>query len=89
MRYVLICLCVSMAIIFGIWLLSVKENFQGIARDVPSVTKKGKDALSQTPSTSLNDLLGKDIPLGTTEQKEKTGTEYFNEQFQERTQEKN
>ncbi len=85
MRYVFGCLLVSMAFIFGIWLLSLKESFQSISRDVPAAAEKGKELLPSGQTPSLSDLLEQAAPLRVDGQKEKTGQEYFNEQFRSQT----
>lgn len=81
MRYVLGCLFVSMAFILGIWLLSLKESFQSIKRDVPEVSEKGKELLPANGATSLKDLFNQSVPMRIDGQKEQTGEEYFEEQF--------
>lgn len=81
MRYVFGCLLVSMAFIVGIWLLSLKESFRSIGRDVPAAVEQGKELLPGGETPSLNDLLEQAAPLRTDGQDEKTGQEYFEEQF--------
>jgi|GEM_PF-983622 len=86
MRYVLGSLFVSMTFIVGIWLLSLAENFQSIREDVPAAALKGKELLPKEGAPSLSGLLEQAKPLGVDGQAEKTGQEYFNEQFQSGTQ---
>ncbi|OGI14870.1 MAG: hypothetical protein A3E38_02275 [Candidatus Moranbacteria bacterium RIFCSPHIGHO2_12_FULL_54_9] len=85
MRYVLGCLLVSMAFILGIWLLSLKESFRSIGQDVPAAVDKSRELLPSGGTPSLNDLLEQAAPLRADGQKEKSGQDYFNEQFQGRT----
>lgn len=82
MRYVFICLTVSMVFIIGIWLLSLKENFRNIGRDVSNTAEKSKEQLPSVEIPSLNSLLEQSAPLGKDKGDEKTGQEYFEEQFQ-------
>ena len=86
MRYVLGSLFVSMAFILGIWFLSLAESFQNIKQDVPTAALKGKELLPKEGVPSLSGLLEQAKPLGVDGQAEKTGQEYFNEQFQSGTQ---
>ncbi|MDP3957294.1 MAG: hypothetical protein Q8Q10_02225 [bacterium] len=86
MRYVLGSLFVSMAFILGIWFLSLMESFQSIGQDVPAAALKGKGLLPQEGAPSLSGLLEQAAPLRVDGQAEKTGQEYFNEQFQSGTQ---
>lgn len=81
MRYVFGCLLVSMIFISGVWLLSVKESFRNIGRDVPAAAEKGKALLPDGGVPSLGDLMKKDAPLRVNGQDEKTGQQYFEEQF--------
>ena len=82
MRYVFGCLAVSMAFIAGIWLLSLKESFRSISHDVPSAVEKGKGLLPGGQAPSLSDLMEQSAPLRVDGQDEKTGQQYFEEQFQ-------
>lgn len=86
MRYVLGSLFVSMTFVFGIWLLSLSESFQSIKKDVPAAALKGKELLPKDGASSLNSLLEQAAPLQVGGQDQKTGQEYFNEQFQSGTQ---
>ena len=82
-RYVFGCLAVSMVFIFGIWLLSVKENFQSVASDMPRVMENGKALLPDSrQAPSLNDLFQRSEPLRVDSGSEKTGQQFFQEQFQ-------
>ena len=81
MRYVLGCLLVSMTFILGIWLLSLKESFQNISRDVPAAAERGKELLPSGDVPSLGNLLEQSAPLRADGQSEKTGQQYFEEQF--------
>ena len=81
MRYVFICLTVSMLFVIGVWLLSLKESFQNISRDVSSTAEKGKEQLPDVKIPSLNNLLEQSAPLGANKKDEKTGQEYFEGQF--------
>lgn len=85
-RYVFVCLVVSMAFVIGIWLLSLKESFRHIGKDVPAAVEKGKEFVPDGQAPSLNDLLEQAAPLRAGEQENKTGEEYFNERFQSRSQ---
>lgn len=80
MRYVLGSLFVSMLFIFGIWLLSLVESFHNISKDVPAAALKGKELLPKGEVPSLSGLLEQSSPLRVG-QDQKTGQEYFNEQF--------
>lgn len=81
MRYVFGCLAVSMAFIVGIWLLSLKESFRSISKDVPAAVEQSKELLPDGGTPSLSDLLEQAAPLRVDGQNEKTGQEYFEEQF--------
>lgn len=85
MRYALGCLAVSMAFIIGIWLLSLQESFQSVSRDIPAADEKGAALLPPGKTPSLNDLLKQAEPLRADGQDEKTGQQYFQEQFPTRT----
>lgn len=80
MRYVIGCLVVSMSFILGIWVLSVKETFQGVARDVPKATEMGKNLLAPKNEDSL-EAAGRTEPLNIHKEPTKTGNDYFQEQF--------
>lgn len=86
MRYVLGSLFVSMLFVLGIWLLSVTESFQSIKQDIPADVLKGKDFLPKNDVPSMGSLLDQKAPLQLSGQDQKTGKEYFNEQFQSGTQ---
>lgn len=79
-RYVIICLAVSMAFIVGIWLLSLQAGFRSIGQDIPAAAEKGRELLPDGQVPSLGDLLEQSEPLRVGGQ-EKTGQEYFDEQF--------
>lgn len=81
MRYVAGCLLVSMTFILGIWLLSLKESFQHTLRDVPAGLEKGKELLPDGTMPSLSNLLEQAKPLEGGGLDEKTGQQYFEEQF--------
>lgn len=81
MRYVAGCLLVSMTFILGIWLLSLKENFQRIGQDVPAGIDRGKELLPDGNMPSFNSLLQQNQPLEANQGDEKTGQQYFEEQF--------
>lgn len=82
MRYVAGCLFVSMIFIVGLWLLSLQESFQSIRRDVPVGIEKGKEMLPDDSAlSSVNSLLEQQKPLGVDMGNEKTGQQYFEEQF--------
>lgn len=83
MRYVFGCLVVSMTFIVGIWILSVRESFQGIAKELPQAAEKGKDLLPKGDVQSLSDLLKQATPLQV-EGESKTGEQFFEEQVQAR-----
>lgn len=86
MRYVIGSLVVSMVFIFGIWLLSLTENFHSIGQGLPAVTEKSKGLLPKNDIPSLNSLMDQTKPLQVDGQDQKTGKEYFDEQFQSGTQ---
>lgn len=83
MRYVFGCLAVSMTFIIGIWLLSLKESFGNISRDVSNTAEKSKEQLPDVKIPSLEGLMEQNAPLGadTNKGEEKTGQKYFEEQF--------
>ncbi|MDO8566385.1 MAG: hypothetical protein Q7S04_04385 [Candidatus Moranbacteria bacterium] len=86
MRYVLGSLFVSMVFILGIWFLSLAESFQSIKQDTSAAAFKGKELLPKEGVPSLSGLLEQATPLRVDGQGEKTGKEYFNEQFPSNTQ---
>lgn len=83
MRYVFGCLAVSMTFVIGIWLLSLKESFGNISRDVSNTAEKGQEQLPDVKMPALDSLLEQSSPLGANANKgeEKTGEQYFEEQF--------
>ena len=92
MRYVFGCLIVSMSFVIGIWLLSLKESFGNISRDVSNTAEKSKEQLPDVKIPALDSLLEKNAPLGANTNKgeeEKTGQEYFEEQFRSQSSEQN
>ncbi len=78
MRYVMLCVFVSMVFIVGIWLFSVQDGVTTAARDIPATLQKGKDATSGAPS--LKDLFEKAAPLRV-EGQTQNGSEFFNQQL--------
>ncbi len=75
MRYVMICLAVSMIFIVGIWMLTLRESLANARTDREAVetltpTLGGEPSLSDLDSLRVED------------QAPKTGQEYFNEQFE-------
>lgn len=84
-RYVIICLSVAMVFIIGIWLLSLKESFHNVAREIPEAAEEGKDLLPTGEGTpSLNTLLEQASPLRVEGEETKTGQEFFQEQIENR-----
>ena len=81
-RYALLCLAVSMVFILGVWLLSLKSSFRNIGQDIPAAAEKGRELLPDGQVPSLGNLLEQGKSLDAGGQGEKTGQEYFNEQFQ-------
>lgn len=79
MRYVVLCVTVSMIFIVGIWLLSVQESVSTAARDLPEVVDKSKDLTGGAPS--LNNLFEQAAPLRI-EDKNISGSEFFDQQVQ-------
>lgn len=80
MRYVVMCVSLSMLFIVGIWLLSVQESVSTAARDLPEAVDKGKDLTGEVPS--LNNLFEQSVPLGSEEKKTMRGSEFFDQQVQ-------
>ena|SRR3989344_19007 len=77
LRYVLVCLAVSMVFILGIWFLSLKESVMNASRDLP----KPSDAkLFPEGTPSLKDLLESNAPLQVENTDLMTGAEYFSEE---------
>jgi hypothetical protein len=91
MRYVIGCLAVSMTFVIGIWLLSLKESFGNISRDVSNTAEKSKEQLPDVKMPALDSLLEQDAPLGAgaNKKEEKSGQEYFEEQFRSQNPEQN
>jgi hypothetical protein len=91
MRYVFGCLIISMSFVIGIWLLSLKESFGNISRDVSNTAEKSKEQLPDVKMPALDSLLEKNAPLGanTNKGEGKTGQEYFEEQFRSQSSEQN
>lgn len=86
MRYVIGSLLVSMTLILGIWFLSLMENFRGMNQGLSTVTENSNELFPKDRLPSLNSLMDQAKPLGVDGQDEKTGKDYFNEQFQSGTQ---
>ena len=85
MRYVILCLIVSMVFILGIWALSLKESFQSVAKEIPQTVEKGKNILqTNEQSSSLNDLMKQAAPLQVDGDKTNSGADYFQEQLRMR-----
>ncbi len=83
MRYLLVCLSVSMFFIVGIWFLSLRESFGTVAQDIPAATQKGKELLPPDQTASLQDLLKQSAPLRI-EDKQNAGAPFFDTQLEER-----
>lgn len=81
MRYVAGCLLVSMTFILGIWLFSLQANFKSISRDIPTGIEKGRELLPDGNVPSLSGLVEQAKPLEAQKRDEKTGQQYFEEQF--------
>lgn len=79
MRYVVLCVTVSMIFIVSIWLLSVQESVTTAARDIPQVVEQGKDLTGGAPT--LNNLFEQSAPLRV-EEKNMNGSEFFDQQVQ-------
>ena len=80
------CLTISMLLIVGIWMLSLKEGFTTISRDVPAVVETSKKQLTpQTETPSLNELIEQAVPLRINGATESSGEDYFNNQVEERS----
>lgn len=88
-RYVYGCLVVSMAFIFGIWTLSLKESFRSVTDDVPQAVEKGRELLPQTGTSSLSDLMEQAKPLAPSINEGQTGEEYFQGQLEKRAESRN
>jgi hypothetical protein len=85
MRYALICIAVSMLFVIGIWMLSVRESFHSVSRDVPQAIEKGKRlAPDAAPSPSLSDMLKQASPLRVDSGEETTGDQFFQDQMKAR-----
>lgn len=84
MRYVFGCVAVSMMFILSIWFLSLKDRFSSLATTPSTLLEAEKEALSETPKTSLNSLLQAGETLQVDGQSKKTGQEYFEEQYRDR-----
>lgn len=81
MRYVMICVSVSMVFIIGIWLLSVSENVSTATDDFPQTMEQGKNTTGGAPS--LNDLFEQSAPLRI-EDKSTEGGAFFDQQLNNR-----
>lgn len=76
-RYVIVCVSLSMVLIFGIWLLAMQDSMTTAMHDAPAAFEKGKDLTGGAPS--LNDLLQQTAPLRVGD-KSTDGKEFFKEQ---------
>jgi hypothetical protein len=61
MRYVIVCVSVTMILIFGVWLLAVEDSVTTAIQDVPGALEKGKGLTGGAPS--LNELFEQATPL--------------------------
>lgn len=84
LRYVLLLLILSMALIVTLWIFSLQENFRNTAVDTKSAIQNGTDTIKkQSGGSSLQDLLkeAKSADTGTPQ----NGTDFFNQAIQERS----
>lgn len=85
MRYALACLAVSMLFVIGIWMLSVRESFHSVSRDVPQAIEKGKGLVPESaPAPSLGDMLKQASPLRVDSSEKTTGDQFFQDQLKAR-----
>lgn len=62
-RYAIGCLAVSMALVIGLWFLTVQENMSNAARDLSGAAQSGSlspGAMPQAPS--ITDMLKQTVP---------------------------
>jgi len=79
-RYVVLCVSVSMVFIVGIWLLSIEDSVSTVARDIPQAVEQGKNIAPGAPS--LSDLFEQAAPLRVgVEEKKIEGSEFFEQQL--------
>ncbi len=83
MRYVMLCVSVSMVFIVAIWLLSVSESVTSTAKDLPQALEASKQGVTGTPS--LNDLFEQAAPLRI-EEKGLEGSQFFDQAISGREQ---
>lgn len=81
MRYVFICVAVSMALVVGVWLLSVTESFQTAATDMSGTAESVNTMLPKPGDLSLDQLLKGNETLGT-EKQTISGEQFFEEEYQ-------
>lgn len=80
MRYAVVCVSVTMVLIFGIWLLAAEDSVTTAIEDVPATLEKGKGLTGGAPS--LNDLFEQATPLRI-DDKNLDGDGFFQQQMKE------
>lgn len=87
MRYVFLCLFISMIFVVGIWMLSLQESFRNIGKQTPfQSVEKGREALSKEVKPSFDSLLEKTTPLRPEATPNQDQSDYFNQQFRSNAQ---
>jgi hypothetical protein len=82
MRYALACVGISMLLIIGLWLLSVREGFSDFSEGLSATIEKGKEINPQTDTPSLNDMFEQSKTLRV-DSSGKTGQQFFDEKLQQ------
>lgn len=84
-RYVIGCLVVSMLFVFGLWTLTLKENFSGVTADFPKAVLQGKELLpDRNEAPSIDSILHQAQAPVIDKNNETTGAQLFNDQWQKR-----
>lgn len=81
MRYVFLCLAVSMIFIVGVWILSLSESLHSVTKNTSGVIETGRASVPENNVPSLNDLFNRADTLQV-EGKETTGEEFFQSQVE-------
>lgn len=81
MRYVFLCLAVSMVFIIGVWILSLSESLHSVTKNTSGAIETVRTSVPKDSVPSLNDLFNQAETLQV-DKKETTGEEFFQSQVE-------
>ena len=84
-RYAIVCVAISMALVIGVWLLSVGESFRNISSDTSTTAEDARNLIPTPSSFSLDQMIEGNGNLGgATAPASPSGQEFFESQIQEK-----